>query len=215
MARCPAEGQDRWVTDPESMRSHWWWRPGWREGRSFHTWHFTFADNPAALAVAEHYTALVAGLPGVDPVASDWLHLTTQGLGFTDVAAVVTAARRRCAELAPVTVTLGPARMDPEGVFLPVAPVEPLARVRRVLREAIAEVWSPEAVPETAGDYRPHVTLAYSNTTGPAQPVRDALAAYPPRRGEVVVSSVSLIALHRDHPGQYRWSTTAHVALGS
>lgn len=31
-----------------SMRNHWWWRPGWRSGRSFYTWHITFADQPEA-----------------------------------------------------------------------------------------------------------------------------------------------------------------------
>jgi hypothetical protein len=28
----------------ERTADHWWWRPGWKHGRRFHTWHLTFDD---------------------------------------------------------------------------------------------------------------------------------------------------------------------------
>ncbi|WP_197523346.1 hypothetical protein [Actinokineospora pegani] len=37
------------------MRDHWWWRPGWKVGRSFYTWHFTFADQPQVAELLARY----------------------------------------------------------------------------------------------------------------------------------------------------------------
>ncbi len=35
----------------DDVRDHWYWRPGWRAGRSFYTWHITFADRPEIAAL--------------------------------------------------------------------------------------------------------------------------------------------------------------------
>jgi 2'-5' RNA ligase len=203
-----------------SMREHWWWRPGWRVGRSFYTWHFTFVGNPAVQGLARAHVDLLGALPMLDPVPGRWLHLTTQGVGFSDevsdsdVDRIVDAAGVRCAALAPVTVTLGPADMDPEGVFLPVIPLTPLASVRHTLREAIAEVWSADRVPEPEDAYHPHVTLGYSNSSGPAGPIRTALAGHELPSVEVTISTVSLLDLNRDNR-QYQWTTVAELPLGA
>jgi hypothetical protein len=101
------------------MRSHWWWRPGWRPGRRQYAWHLTFGDQTVSPGQADlrqvmgGYQARLAEPPGLDPVPAEWLHLTVQGIGFADeidtaeVDRIVAAARRRCAALAPVRVTLG------------------------------------------------------------------------------------------------------------
>src|ERR671916_565238 len=108
------------------MRDHWWWRPGWRMGRSFYTWHVTFDDQPAVHRLAADYAPVLNDLPPLDPIPARWLHLTIQGIGFTDevnradVDAIADTARERCAVLAPFTIALGPARVDPEALLLPV-----------------------------------------------------------------------------------------------
>ncbi len=106
------------TTASERMRDHWWWRPGWRPGRRMYTWHFTF-DNQAALhALVDAYQARLAGLPGIDLIPRQWLHLTTQGVGFTDevpdtdIEAVIDAARKRLAAVPRVTVNMA-RRLDP------------------------------------------------------------------------------------------------------
>ncbi|WP_075743794.1 MULTISPECIES: 2'-5' RNA ligase family protein [Actinoalloteichus] len=198
------------------MADHWWWRPGWRVGRSFWTWHVTFAAQPGVQALVDAYAPCFDGLGGLDPVPVEWLHLTMQGLGFTDevehtdVDAIVLAARRRFAEVAPFAVTVGPAGLDPETVHLPVRPAEPLIETRSVLRSAINDVW--DHVPERADGWRPHVTLAYSNVSGPAEPIADRLAAHGAHIAEVTVSALSLIELNRDHR-QYEWTDVATVGL--
>jgi 2'-5' RNA ligase len=164
------------------------------------------------------YSQLLAKLPILDPVPVRWLHLTTQGIGFTDevsrgdVDQIVSAARRRCAALAPFSVTLGPAHVDPEVIFLPVQPAAPLAQVRQAIRDAIGEVWGQDNVPEPPNGFRPHVSLAYSNAAGPIEPVAEAVSGYTPHTAEVTVSSVSLIDLNRDNQA-YEWVDIATVTL--
>lgn len=166
------------MTKLEPMRDHWWWRPGWRPGRSFYTWHFTFADQPAAAQLVTDYAPLFEKLPMLDAVPLRRLHLTTQGIGFTDevdrggLDRMIEATRKRCAQLEPFAVTIGPAQVDPETIQMPVRPAEPLIQVRAAIRDAIADVWGADNVPEAVHGFRAHVTLGYSNAAGPAEPIR-------------------------------------------
>ncbi|GAA3885281.1 hypothetical protein GCM10022243_57630 [Saccharothrix violaceirubra] len=207
------------MTGLEPMRDHWWWRPGWCVGRSFYTWHVTFADQPGAGRLVADYAPVLAGLPQLDPVPARWLHLTLQGVGFTDetdraeVDRVVEAARGRCAGLEPFTVTIGSAHVDPETIQMPVRPLEPLAALRRAIRAAIGDVRGPENVPEPEAGFRAHVSLGYCNTAGPAEPIAEALEVHSRHSAEVVVSSVSSIDFNRDRKA-YEWTDVATVRLG-
>ena len=207
------------MAEIEPMRDHWWWRPGWRVGRSFYTWHFTFADQPEAARLVADYAPALAELPILDPVPLRWLHLTTQGIGFTDEIArsdvdrIVAAAQKRCAGLEPFTVRIGPAHVDPETIQMPVHPIEPLAAARQAIRDAIGDVWGHSNVPEQADGWRPHVSLGYANATGPAEPVAAALRAHGDHIAEVTVETVSLIDLNRDRKA-YEWTEVHSVPLG-
>lgn len=204
----------------QAMRDHWWWRPGWRVGRSFYTWHVTFDDQPAAHRLATDSAPILEGLSTLDPVPVRWLHLTVQGIGFTDtvdradVEAIVHAVQQRCAEIAPFTITLGPARVDPEALMLPLQPAEPVIALRSAIRAAIADVWGPDGVPENADGFRPHVSLAYSNTAGPAEPIIERLAARPVTSAEITVCRAALIDLNRDHR-VYQWTDIATADLSA
>jgi 2'-5' RNA ligase len=155
--------------------------------------------------LAADYAPVLNDLPTLDPVSVRWLHLTMQGIGFTDevdrddVDAIADAVRDRCAALAPFTITLGPARVDPEALMLPVHPAQPVARLRATIRAAIADVWGPDNVPEDADGFRPHVSLAYSNAAGPAEPIIQRLGAQPVTAAEITVHRAALIDLNRDH----------------
>ena len=204
----------------ERMRDHWWWRPGWRVGRSFYTWHITFGNQPAVHQVADGYAPALDGVPTLDLIPPLWLHLTMQGVGFTDEVSradadrIVGAVRAGCAVLAPFTVTLGPARVDAEALKLPVRPAEPVARLRGAIRSAIAKVWGDHNVPESADGFRPHVSLAYSNAAGPSDLIARRLAAHPIISAEITVNHVSLIDLNRDHR-TYEWTEVATATLGT
>ncbi|MFD7659958.1 2'-5' RNA ligase family protein, partial [Actinosynnema sp. NPDC059797] len=199
------------MTGLEPMRDHWWWRPGWRVGRSFYTWHVTFADQPEARRLVTDYSPVLDRLPQLDRVPARWLHLTLQGIGFTDevdrrdVDDIVNAARERCAELRPFSVSLGPAHVDPETVQMPARPLEPLAELRSAIRAAIGDVWGPGNVPEPETGFRAHVSLGYCNAPGPAEPVAEVLHTHDAHTARVTVTSVSLIDLNRDHRA-YEWT---------
>jgi 2'-5' RNA ligase len=182
------------------------------------TWYVTFDDQPALRDLAAKVRERLAGLAGLDLVPGQWLHLTTQGIGFTDevseadLAAITGAARARLASVSPPEVTIGPARVADEGVVCWVGPAGVLDPVRDALRAAIAGIWGPERVPE-GPQWTPHVSMAYSNMTGPAGVVEAAL------EGEdtvvaVTVGAVQLIRLGRDQH-VYEWETCATVPLGA
>src|SRR5207248_8286120 len=146
-----------------NLTKHWYWRPGWQPGRSFYTWHLTFAGQAALHQLVRRVQAAL-DVPGLDLVALDSLHLTMQGVGFTnevdDVDAIAAAAAPRCAAVSAFRVSLGPVDPDAEGVGLLVSPWAPIQRVRDAVRDAIGSVRGD--VPEPAEGFRPHVTVAYS-----------------------------------------------------
>ncbi|WSS24620.1 2'-5' RNA ligase family protein [Streptomyces sp. NBC_01190] len=199
------------------MRDHWWWRPGWREGRSFYTWHLTFEDQPDVHRFAAQYRRVLGGLPGLDLIPDRWLHLTMQGIGFVGevdeatVNAVVAAARPRLAALHAPAVTLHAPVVDPEALLVPVQPAEPIVGLRTAIREAIGDVL--DEVPETAEGFVPHVSLAYSNAVGPAAPFVGAIADARVDPAKVLITHADLIRINRDHR-MYEWTQVAEVSLG-
>lgn len=103
----------------ETARDHWWARPGW------------------------------------DLVPQEWLHLTMQGVGDASlvashqkISAVATAARRTVADTGPLTLELGPATVDAEGINLPAhgEGSRTLDVVRDKVRDTIGEVLGADSV---------------------------------------------------------------------
>lgn len=94
--------EDRWASYArlDRIRDHWYWRPGWRIGRSFYTWHLTFADAGNLHRLADTVRTTL-DLPILSPVPDDGLHLTIQGFGFADevndgdLSAVIDAAKHQ------------------------------------------------------------------------------------------------------------------------
>ncbi|MEU9167716.1 2'-5' RNA ligase family protein [Streptomyces sp. NPDC048420] len=200
------------------MRNHWWWRPGWRRGRRFYTWHLTFEGQDDVHRLAEAYRDRLQPLgPALTLIPDRWLHCTMQGIGFvgevaeTDVRNIAAAARERFAALPALDVQIGPAIVDPEAVLMPVQPSGPLRDLRDGVRAAIGEVLP--TVPESAEGYFPHVSVAYSAQDGPSAPVVRAVEGLEAQPATARVTSVQLIVIHRDNL-MYEWKTFATVPLG-
>jgi 2'-5' RNA ligase len=207
------------AADGNDTRDHWWWRPGWRPGRSFYTWHILVEDQPAIHEYARQIQPELAATGALGPIPLEWLHMTLQGVGFTDEVSeqalqeIAAAVSERVAGLGPVPVKLGPPVVDPEGVNLPVQPAEAVDVVRRAVRAGIAEVWGAERVPEAEAGFTPHVSLAYSHTSGrPLAPIQGVLerhaAALP-----AVLTRVSLIDINRDDR-VYVWRLLQQTPFG-
>ena len=202
----------------ERLVNHWWWRPGWSVGRSFYTWHLTFDDATAAPLheLVRRLHEELAGADGLDLIPQPWLHLTMQGLGFTDevsgddVEAIAHAASERLATVPAFDLKLGPIEADDEATGLLVRPWAAVNAVRDGIRAAIADVW--EEVPENP-QFHPHVSIAYSNADVPTVPLRARLA--PLRDIEPVtipITGAQLIRLNRDNQ-MYEWEDVADISL--
>ncbi|MFF3276014.1 2'-5' RNA ligase family protein [Streptomyces chrestomyceticus] len=198
------------------MADHWWWRPGWQTGTRFLTFHFTFQDAPEVHRLATAYRTALAGVDGLDLVPDRWLHLTTQGLGFADTApddevqAVLAAAASRLAALPPFDLTLHRPEITPEAVRWEASPAGPPTAVRAALRDAIRSVRGTVDGPE---EFAPHISIAYSNSAGPAAPVQAALDTVDTPPATAHVDHVELIVLHRDRR-MYQWETHTRLPLG-
>jgi len=206
-------------TTTDKVKDHWYWRPGWHVGARFYTWHITFGDQPEVISLANGYRDVLKQQSMLDVVPNEWLHLTMQGIGFvdeidaTEVDKIVGQARRRCANLTPMSLRIGKPHLDPESIQIAVEPAEPVRNLRREIRSAIGDVWGTERIPEPAEPYSPHMSLAYINSAGPAAPLTDKVEAAPALFADARVSSCQLIVLNRDN-GMYVWEPYATVELG-
>lgn len=216
-------GQGHEDLEPET-RSHWWWRRGWRLGRCAYTFHVTFdhgerADGSDELRrlVGEYQRAL-AGVSTLDPIPLRWLHLTMQGVGFTDevaeedVRAILTAARRRCSPMKPFDLEFDRAVVTSEAILLFAEPSDPVRELRDAIRDAITGVRGADGLSE-ASSFHPHVSIAYSNAIAPTARLVEIIDAMEIRPARVTVGAASLIVLNRDDR-MYTWSTYGTVPLG-
>ncbi len=203
-----------------AVRDHWWWRPGWRAGREFYTWHLTFPTAHNLHALVDAHQDQLRALPGLDMVPRQWLHLTMQGIGFTDeiteadAGQITAAARRRLHAIAAPRVTFHRALLRPEAVVLPATPATAVAQIRNAIRDAITDVTgtAPDE-PAASNGYVPHVTVAYANHDSPATPILAATEAVHAQPATVTIDTASLIILNRDHRF-YQWRDHARAQLG-
>jgi 2'-5' RNA ligase len=208
------------VEHASQFANHWWWRPGWRPGRRMYTFFLTFEDN---LAVAEGLTQLYGpriDRPGLDVVPPVWLHMTIQGLAFTDqisvedAKAVADSAKRRCSSLTPLQVDLGPPVVASEGVLLIASRIDELRQLKTSLLQAGSEVLGPTPILQPQPSFTPHVTLAYSNGSGPTDAVALSVASVQSQSTSVTFHAVQLICLSRD-TRLYTWTPVSSIPLGN
>lgn len=200
---------------PTQMADHWWQRPGRLPGRPLYHWHMLFHDQPEVRRLAAAAQHKLAGLPGLEPVPEQWLHLTTYIVGFADevpqasLEVMTAAARQTLAGVAPIPVTLGRIVYHPEAVVLA---VKPLGALRPVLDAVVAATHAAGCDGHTDTDpWLPHISVAYSHATGPAAPVIAALGRWLPRT-EITIRSVSLVA--QTQVGRsWQWRPVAEVHL--
>jgi 2'-5' RNA ligase len=183
-----------------------------------YTWHVTFAEVPTVQELAASAQARLAGLDGIDLVPGRWLHLTTQDVGFTDeitdadLAAITGAVCARLAAIAPIPVTIGPARVADEGIVCWAAPDNALTPMRDAIRAAIADVRGAQRVLDGSA-WAPHVSIAYGRADGAADAFEAALDDEH-SVAALTVDAVTLIRLGRDRH-VYEWETLATAPLGA
>lgn len=209
----------RSIEHVETLRNHWWWRSGWGAGRHFYACHLTFRDQPQLQRLVAAYQQAIMHIAGIDPIPAKWLHLTMQGIGFVDqvdeeqLADLTATIQRniRAVQLPVVTFHLPVVR--PEAVYLPAEPPGPICALRSAVHAAIVEVLGSEQQ-QLAKGYRPHVSLAYSNTDQPAAPIVEALGRVKAEPVTVEIRNVELLQFHRDQL-MYEWARATPLAIGA
>ncbi|WP_328855693.1 2'-5' RNA ligase family protein [Microbispora hainanensis] len=182
---------------PKFMADRWGRREMLPSGKGRIYWHVLFRDDPQVRAIASEARRRLAGIGGLDPVPYEWLHLTTLVVGLTDevteeqLAALIAEARKRLADVQPVTVTLGRVLYHPEAIALAVRPAEALAPMLDAVRAATRAAVGHDGALDT-NPWIPHVTVAYSSAEQPAEPVITALGRHLPDC-EVTIDHISLV----------------------
>lgn len=212
------------TADAARMRSHWWPRPGWAPGRLIYTWHITFDGAEELHRLAADYQRQLAPLPELNLVPREWLHLTVQGVGYTDevaldrLQAVTDAVTADVGKFGAFDATFTRPVVVEEAIVLPPEPTESFQKLLAVIRSAMASVLGENQVPigpEQTHGFRPHVSIAYSAGDHDAEPYRAALGAIAPEPATVRIGSLSLIRQERllAPDWLYRWDTEATAPM--
>ncbi len=202
---------------PAQMEDHWVPQPGADPARTQLMWFVTFRDHPEVAEMVAAAQARLAGLSGLDLVPREWLHMTTVVGGFADeitagqAEAMTEHARRLLGSLAPARITLGRILYHPRAIMLDARPHDALDPVVQAVQHATLLATGSEGR-LYHNPWVPHITVAYSNTAGPAAPVIDALGRELPSR-DVAIKSISLIS---QAPEQlWTWRPVSEVQLAA
>jgi 2'-5' RNA ligase len=192
------------------MANHWVVQPGTDTTRQQLIWPVTFGADETAAELARTAHQRLAGIPGLDLVPLRWLHLTTLTSGPADdiapdvLTGMIKEARRLLAAIPPITITLGRILYHPRAVMLDAGPADPFQSVIEVIETATRNAGCTATLYHNP--WRPHITLAYSNSSRPADPVIEALG----RNLDASTVTIRSISLATQSPSQ-RW-TWDHVA---
>jgi 2'-5' RNA ligase len=208
---------------PSALRNHWWWRPGWKAGRHYYACHLTLDDQLPLRSMVRTYQRAIEHLPGLDLIPAQWLHLTMQGIGFTDEITaselhdLADALTRELSVIDRPKADFHDLTVHPEAVYLKAHPVSALYPLRIATHRAVACVLGPDRFTEplpTPEKFNPHVSIAYVNTDGEAEPVVQALMTAAAEPVTATFAKASLLVFHRD-ARMYEWTSATPIAIGT
>jgi 2'-5' RNA ligase len=212
------------VTDAATVVNHWTKLSEWSPGRSLLACYLTFEMQPDLHEVVTTYQGALADLPTLDLIWQEWLHLTVQGIAFTDeldpgqAEKVVTAVRDELAVQRSCAFTLQPPMVGNDGVYLPAAQPQPLAAVRESVAAAAGRMLAPRSLYALPGqgdsEFVPHVSIAYANGEVPREAVVDRLCRVDVPSVTVRVDDISMIKLRRDHR-RWAWTDAVKIPFGA
>jgi 2'-5' RNA ligase len=206
MNELPIEMIDRWQDRPEPA-------PG--EGLIY--WHMLVGTDPEVIALVGEARRKLAPFTGLHLTPYVWLHITAliagpaseiSGEGIQQMASV---AGRLLADTPPPQVTIGEILYHPEAIMLAAKPTEALLPIFEAVRQATQEVTGS---PGRAGNklpWTPHITIAYSTSLQPAEPIISSLGQSLPER-KVQIRQVNLVN-QRGPERNWDWRPEATIRL--
>jgi hypothetical protein len=189
------------------LHNHWTDSPEWYADRRLWAFYFTFSGQTALHARVLRDQEALQGVPGLDPIARQNLHLSLQGTAFTDqvelesveeLASTVQGIIQRMSlpELwAYRTID------DVDAMVMPIFPVQEMDEIKNLVQGAALEILGPDKVyqlPESPGGFSPHISIAYANSFIPGATVAHALRLVNDEVTSFRVQHLSLVALRRE-----------------
>jgi 2'-5' RNA ligase len=193
-----------------------WESPGRPRCSRGYYWFLTF-EGAGALGVLVRRCQRAIALPYYDSVAEERLHLTVDriavegGIAAGELHSIEMSARVRLAEIRPFWVTVCSLGGTAGAIGFNIAPRGPLLLLRGALRDATVSTFPQAQVKD--GDFCPHITIAYCNSSVPAEEAIRAVELL--QHLEPIVSrvtAVSMVRLERENHA-YTWTTIARIPL--
>ncbi len=140
----------------------------------------------------------------------------SSAISGTELRRLTDALTEELGKIDPPTVSFRCLTVHPEAIFLRAHPTQALyplrARMYQAAIDAIGFNGSAGDMPAPS-QFNPHVSIAYVNTDGQAQPIADALQAVTTATVTATFRKASLLEFHRDRH-MYEWTSTTPIAIG-
>lgn len=201
------------MTLPEQMTDRWARRADPPPGQHTLYWHVLMGHDAEVTDLANEARQRLAAFDGLHMTPPHRLHMTTLEVGAANTVTskqlrqMTSSAAKDLARIGPITVRLGKVLYHPEAIMLAVTPAAALAPLRQAAISAAGSLRRKAPLPF----WTPHITLCYSTSEQPAQPIIKALGTQLPER-EIHVQALSLVI--QDGPErQWNWTVVGTAIL--
>jgi 2'-5' RNA ligase len=207
------------MTLPTQMTDRWHNRHKDRSDVDTVYWHMLMGDQRKVTDLAQEAQQRLAPFTaGLHMTPHRWLHMTTLVAGpatsFSgeQLQQMTRTAATLLANMPPITITLGRVLYHPEAIMLGVAPATALQPIREAALQATRLATGIQKTDTAPPSWTPHITICYSISDRPAQPLIDALGFHLPSC-DIQVSALSLVIQHGPERA-WNWNIIDTIHLG-
>jgi hypothetical protein len=184
------------------------------------SWHLLMRDYPEVVELARQAQQRLAGFDGLQMTPLRWLHVTMLLAGpaadfspKNKLRQMTQTAADLLADTPAAAVTLGQILYHPEAVMLGVTPAETLTATMTPRVRQTHQVTGARALDGQPARWRPHLTICYSTSLQPAQPIIDALGTRLPGC-DIAIRALSLVIQHGPER-TWDWSMKSTIRLAT
>jgi 2'-5' RNA ligase len=181
-------------------------------------WHLLLGDDPQLRMAAQAAQDRLKNFAGLHMTPLQWLHLTVLIAGPADQISdrarneMLTIARSSLSDIAPITVEFSRILYHPEAIMLAANPAQALNPIREAAQQATrAVIGRNGAADRSSSLWTPHVTLCYSTSVQPADPIIAALGRKLPSF-QVSIRRLSLV-VQQGAEWLWNWSSVGAISL--
>jgi len=194
--------------------NHWIDMPEWSPSRELWAFYLTFGQESLLHSAVRNYHGQMKQTPGLDTIEAEWLHLTLQGIAFSDevgntsIAAITELLAPQIAQTPIPTLTAQRLEVDLDSIIIPVAPTQPLTELRQLIRDTASTILGPSPLYQLPGPrigFAPHISLAYAYSSVSEAALASLMESLKPVPVDLNVKHLSLIRLKRE-PRRWSWS---------